>query len=43
MNQNLLGTLLLEPLKAVNGAPMIGASTATPMVAFQAWIQQSTK
>ena len=34
---------LLGPLEAVNGALMIGASTATLMVAFQGWIQKSTK
>ena len=34
---------LLGPLEAVNGALMIGASTATLMVAFQGWMQQSTK
>jgi len=34
---------LLGPLEAVNGALMIGASTATLMFAFQGWIQKSTK
>jgi hypothetical protein len=34
---------LLGPLEAVNGALMIGVSTATLMVAFQGWIQKSTK
>jgi hypothetical protein len=34
---------LLGPLEAVNGALMIGASTATLMVAFQGWMQRSTK
>jgi hypothetical protein len=32
---------LLGPLEAVNGALMIGASTATLMVAFQRWIQKA--
>jgi Ion channel len=34
---------LLGPLEAVNGALMIGASTATLMVAFQGWIQKNAK
>ncbi|HET9024723.1 MAG TPA: ion channel [Burkholderiaceae bacterium] len=34
---------LLGPLEALNGALMIGASTATLMLAFQGWIQKSTK
>ncbi len=34
---------LLGPLEAVNGALMIGASTALLMVAFQGWIQKNTK
>jgi hypothetical protein len=34
---------LLGPLEAVNGALMIGASTATLMVAFQGWIQKNTE
>ena len=34
---------LLGPLEAVNGALMIGVSTATLMFAFQGWIQKSTK
>ena len=34
---------LLGPLEAVNGALMIGVSTATLMVAFQGWMQRSTK
>ena len=34
---------LLGPLEAVNGALMIGASTATLMFAFQGWIQRGTK
>jgi hypothetical protein len=34
---------LLGPLEAVNGALMIGASTATLMVAFQGWMQGRTQ
>jgi len=34
---------LLGPLEAVNGALMIGASTATLMFAFQGWIQKGTR
>jgi hypothetical protein len=34
---------LLGPLEAVNGALMIGASTATLMVAFQGWLQGRAK
>ena len=34
---------LLGPLEAVNGALMIGVSTATLMVAFQGWIRKSTR
>ena len=34
---------LLGPLEAVNGALMIGVSTATLMFAFQGWMQKSTK
>ena len=34
---------LLGPLEAVNGALMIGASTATLMVAFQGWMQKSAR
>lgn len=34
---------VLGPLEAVNGALMIGASTATLMVAFQGWMQGQSK
>ena len=33
---------LLGPLEAVNGALMIGVSTATLMFAFQGWMQKRT-
>jgi hypothetical protein len=33
---------LLGPLEAVNGALMIGVSTATLMFAFQGWMQKTT-
>lgn len=33
---------LLGPLEAVNGALMIGVSTATLMLAFQGWMQKRT-
>lgn len=34
---------LLGPIEAVNGALMIGASTATLIVAFQGWIQKASR
>ena len=34
---------LLGPLEALNGALMIGASTATLMVAFQGWMQGQSR